>query len=105
MARVDDHLQATPERLCFVERHHELVLQEAIRPVDPIPLGHDVERVEELCDVLQLADSMLAAPCDTRLSLNALAVALLIIRLGKISGTSAQRRRHELQRIPLELDG
>ena len=44
----DDHLHAPPERLGLVEGHDELVLQEAVRTVDPVPLGHDVQRVEEL---------------------------------------------------------
>ena len=66
MPGVDDHLQATPERLLLVERNDELILQEAIRAVHPIPLGHHVERVEELGDVLQFANSMLRRLTDTR---------------------------------------
>ena len=55
MTGVDDHRHATAERLVGLERHDELVLQEPMRPVHPVPLGDDVQRMEELGDVLHLA--------------------------------------------------
>ena len=39
-------------RLVGVERHGELVLDEARAPVDPVPLEHAVERMEEVRDAL-----------------------------------------------------
>ena len=36
------------DRLPGAVGHHELVLQEALRAVDPVPVGHPVQRVEEV---------------------------------------------------------
>src|SRR5215213_6203203 len=56
---VNDHLQAASEGLRLLERHHELILQEAVRAIDSVPLRHQIKRVEELYNVLQLTSTVL----------------------------------------------
>ena len=73
---------------CFV-RHRKLILQEAGRPIDAIPILHPIERMEKWANRLQLSYPVfgcLAIPG----SLNARTVNLFSIPPGKNSGAEAR---------------
>ena len=72
--------------LLGAERHDELVLQEAVRAVHPVPLADDVQRVEERGDVLHRARPS-SAPCGTRARRTPSPVSLLTSPCGNTSGS------------------
>src|ERR1035437_10173733 len=55
---VAEHLDAPAQRLLGTEGNDELVLEEALAPVDAVPLSDTVERVEEGRDALDLASAL-----------------------------------------------
>src|SRR5450756_2442522 len=55
---VAEHLDALAQRLLGAEGNDELVLEEALAPVDAVPLSDAVERVEERRDALDLASAL-----------------------------------------------